>query len=97
MPGSPLLNLSLFFIQSLPQPVLKNTRIAFLDVGLLHVLLLQGGAQVGDGDLLADIHRRALDRLDVEQVAAGEERLAVLDAELLQAVGVVISSSVTPL
>ncbi len=31
--------------------------------------------------------RRALHRLDVEQMATGEERLAVLDAELGQAIG----------
>ena len=68
--------------------MLKKHRVARLDVAFLHVLALQRGAQVGDRDLLAGVHHAALERPEVEQVAAREQRLQLLDAELLQAVGV---------
>src|SRR5258708_4831811 len=88
MPGSPLLNLSLFLIHSLPQPVLKNTASPSLTSASC-MFCFCSRAQVGDGDLLASLHHIALHSLDVEQVAAGEERLAVLHAELLQPIGAV--------
>src|SRR5262249_51855264 len=48
-------------------------RVARLDVAFLHVLLLQGGAHIRDGDLLAGIHHTALHRGDVDEVAAREK------------------------
>ena len=96
MPGSPALKRSLSFIQSEPQPVLKKTASPDL-MSLSACSGAAGAAQIGDRDLLARMHHPALQPGHVDQVAAREERLQLLDAELLEAVGVSISASVKPL
>ena len=87
--GLPAVELVVVLHPELAPARVEEHRIALLDVGLLHVLLLQSRLQVGDGDLLPGLHHRALQGLEIEQVAAREERLHVLDAELLHAVGAV--------
>ena len=88
MPGSPLLKRSLFFIQSEPQPVLK--KIASPGLMSLSCMFWRCSAarRSATRDLLAGVHHAAFHRLDVDQVPAREQRLQLLDAELLQAVGV---------
>ena len=88
MPGSPLLKRSLFFIQSDPQPVLK--KIASPGLMSLSCMFCRCSAArtSATADLLARIHHAALHGLDVDQMAAREQRLQLLGAELLQAVGV---------
>ncbi len=53
--------------------------------GRLQPLALQRGFEVGGGDLVARLHRAAAQGGDVQQNAAGEERLDVLDAQLRRA------------
>ena len=64
----------------------EEDRVTRLDVTLLHVLLLQGGTDIGDNDLLAGVHHAAFQCHHVDEVAAGEQRLQLLHAEFLQAV-----------
>src|SRR5262249_17476796 len=67
---------------------IEEDRIARLDVALLHILLLQGGAHIGEADLLPGLHHRALEPGKVDQMPAGEERVQLFRAELLQAVSI---------
>ena len=69
MPGSPALKRSLSFIQSWPQPVLKKIAVAGPDVVLAHVLLLECGADVGQGEFLPRFHHAPFDGGDIDQIA----------------------------
>ena len=85
IPGSPSLNLALSFIQRSPHPVLKNTPSPGWMLDLGNALPLQRRLDVGDADLLAHVQHAPLEPRDVDHDAAREERLALLDAELLRA------------
>ena len=63
----------------------EEHRVAFLDVVERHALRGERGIDMRRRDLVADIPR--LLRLHIDQVAAGEERLDVLHADLLEPVG----------
>src|SRR5207253_2293546 len=65
IPGSPELKRSLFFIHSEQPAGIEEDRVARLDVALLHVLTLQGRADIGNQDLLAGIHHAAFDRGEI--------------------------------
>jgi hypothetical protein len=66
----------------------EKDRIARLDVALLHVLLGERSAEVSQSDLFADIHHAAFHCLDIDKMSAGEQRLQLLDTELLEAIGI---------
>ncbi|MGY4382215.1 hypothetical protein ACVWZ3_009854 [Bradyrhizobium sp. i1.3.6] len=65
---------------------MEHDRVARLDVALGDVLLRQRRLDVSRGDLLPRIHHAALERDHVEQMRAGEDRLKLLDAKLLEPV-----------
>src|SRR5215470_8311419 len=62
--------------------------VARLDCICRHPLPRHGGFEIGDRDLLAEIEIAALERREIEQVSGRDNRLDVLNAELLEAVGV---------
>ena len=70
-----------------PWPVRTKTASPGRDRRLRHLLALEAGLEVGQLDLLAHVEHPALQALDVEQHAAGEEGRRLLHAELLQAIG----------
>ena len=63
---------------------MQDHHIAFGD--LRQALGFHGRFDVLDRDLLAQFHWTALQRLEVQQDAAGEERFDMLDAQLLHAI-----------
>src|ERR1700730_14647271 len=67
---------------------MEEDGVSGLEVGLRHILLLQRRAHIGHADLFAGFHHAPSNRDHVDQVTAGEKRLAVLDAKLLEAIRV---------
>ena len=67
---------------------IEEDRIARFDVVFLHVLALQCRPDVRERNFLARVHHPAFHRLDVDEMAAREQRLQLLGSELLQAIGV---------
>jgi hypothetical protein len=53
----------------------EHDRVAWFDVALGDVLLLQRRLDIGRSDLLTGIHHPALQRDHVNEVSAGEKRL----------------------
>src|SRR5215813_14046327 len=67
---------------------MEHDRVARLDVALGDVLLLQRGLDIGCGDLLACVHHPAFEPDHVDQMRAREDRLELLNSELLETIGV---------
>ncbi len=76
------------FLPERPPAGVHEHRVARTDVRLAHVLRLERRLQVGGRDLLALVHPAAPEALDIHQHASGEERVELLDAQLVDAVSV---------
>src|ERR1700743_3264186 len=75
---------------------MKEDGVSGLEVGLRHILLLEPRAHIGHAALFACFHHAPFHRDHIDQVTAGEKRLAVLDAKFLEAIRVTkISCSMT--